>query len=81
METTVTALRELLEALEADGFGDAPVRVAHQLNWTLAEDISCIDLCDSNNGVETVWLACNGSKKGNPYAPRRAFEEYEGLSF
>ena len=49
--------------------------MAHQQNWPLAEVIATATRCESNDGADTIWLACNPAPRHeNPYAPREAWE-------
>ena len=73
---TVEELRDLLDEMVDAGLGELPVRMAHQSNWPLAECITAATRCESNDGADTIWLACDPvpSYAENPYAPRDAWE-------
>lgn len=72
---TVEELRDLLDEMVDAGLGELPVRMAHQPNWPLAETVTAVTMCESNDGTDTVWLACNPvPRHENPYAPRDAWE-------
>lgn len=72
---TVEELRDLLDEMVECGLGELPIRMAHQQNWPLAEVIATATRCESSDGADTIWLACNPAPRHeNPYAPREAWE-------
>ena len=87
--TTIQTVQDLIDLL-SDFDPDAPVLIAHQPSWPLAEvvgDVTVIekdedDDDDDEEGYEdnapdnTVWLVAGGHPHGrSPYAPKAVFED------
>jgi hypothetical protein len=79
---TTTTVGELLELL-ADHDPEAPVMIAHQPGWPLAEVVAGVvhsadsdhDGDDLDTDTECVWLVAGGHEYGrSPYAPGWVFD-------
>lgn len=70
---TVGDLREALEEYD----DDAPVLIAHQPSWPLAEVVGGVNWIEDDDDEGTLWIAAGGHPREprSPYAPRDAFAD------
>lgn len=80
--TTTQTVQDLIDLL-SEFDPDAPVMIAHQPSWPLAEVVGAVTTAefvneddeDETEEDNTVWIVAGGhSHRRSPYAPKAVFE-------
>lgn len=85
MACTVSELKELLEQMEEDGYGDIELRFVYQQNYPLQDTVCGVAIASEDEDDEDkdvtkesdpkyIYIVSGGQDHDEPYGPKSAFD-------